>query len=106
MARVSLSSTGFYKTPKIHWDRKAGKGRPFYYYSYGAAASEVVVDTLTGEYRVERVDILHDCGNSLNPALDPGQIEGGFVKGMGWITPQGLGWGARRLEERGGGRER
>src|SRR3546814_7886134 len=63
MARVSLSSTGFYKTPKIHWDRKAGKGRPFYYYSYGAAASEVVVDTLTGEYRVERVDILHDCGN-------------------------------------------
>src|SRR3546814_4834131 len=61
MARVSLSSTGFYKTPKIHWDRKAGKGRPFYYYSYGAAASEVVVDTLTGEYRVERVDILHDC---------------------------------------------
>src|SRR3546814_13968389 len=70
MARVSLSSTGFYKTPKIHRDRKAGKGRPFYYYSYGAAASEVVVDTLTGEYRVERVDILHDCGNSLNPALD------------------------------------
>ncbi|HEY9536732.1 MAG TPA: xanthine dehydrogenase molybdopterin binding subunit, partial [Kiloniellaceae bacterium] len=94
MARVSLSSTGFYKTPKIHWDRKAGKGRPFYYYSYGAAASEVVVDTLTGEYRVERVDILHDCGNSLNPALDLGQIEGGFVQGMGWLTTEELWWDA------------
>src|SRR3546814_18599383 len=98
MARVSLSSTGFYKTPKIHWDRKAGKGRPFYYYSYGAAASEVVVDTLTGEYRVERVDILHDCGNSLNPALDLGQIEGGFVQGLGWLTTE-------RSEERRVGKE-
>src|SRR3546814_4179355 len=94
MARVSLSSTGFYKTPKIHWDRKAGKGRPFYYYSYGAAASEVVVDTLTGEYRVERVDILHDCGNSLNTALDLGKIEGGFVQGMGWLTTEELWWDA------------
>src|SRR3546814_9504620 len=90
MARVSLSSTGFYKTPKIHWDRAAGKGRPFYYYSYGAAASEVIVDTLTGEYRVERVDILHDVGSSLNPALDLGQIEGGFVQGMGWLTTEEL----------------
>src|SRR3546814_9973244 len=71
-----------------------GKGRPFYYYSYGAAASEVVVDTLTGEYRVERVDILHDCGNSLNPALDLGQIEGGFVQGMGWLTTEELWWDA------------
>src|SRR3546814_3054210 len=88
------SSDLFYKTPKIHWDRKAGKGRPFYYYSYGAAASEVVVDTLTGEYRVERVDILHDCGNSLNPALDLGQIEGGFVQGMGWLTTEELWWDA------------
>lgn len=92
MARVSLSSTGFYKTPKIHWDRKAGKGRPFYYYSYGAAASEVIVDTLTGEYRVERVDVLHDVGSSLNPALDLGQIEGGFVQGMGWLTTEELWW--------------
>ncbi|WP_193367829.1 xanthine dehydrogenase molybdopterin binding subunit [Pelagibius marinus] len=92
MARVSLSSTGFYKTPKIHWDRAAGKGRPFYYYSYGAAATEVAVDTLTGEYRVVRVDILHDVGESLNPALDIGQIEGGFVQGMGWLTTEELWW--------------
>ncbi|NIA68690.1 xanthine dehydrogenase molybdopterin binding subunit [Pelagibius litoralis] len=92
LARVSLSSTGFYKTPKIHWDRAAGRGRPFYYFSYGAAASEVAVDTLTGEYRVERVDILHDVGQSLNPALDLGQIEGGFVQGMGWLTTEELWW--------------
>jgi len=92
LARVSLSSTGFYKTPKIHWDRAAGKGRPFYYYSYGAACSEVVVDTLTGEYRIERVDILHDVGASLNPALDLGQIEGGFVQGAGWLTSEELWW--------------
>ena len=92
LARVSLSSTGFYKTPKIHWDRAAGKGRPFYYFSYGAAACEVAVDTLTGEYRVERVDILHDVGDSLNPALDLGQIEGGFVQGMGWLTMEELWW--------------
>ncbi|MGF1593044.1 MAG: xanthine dehydrogenase molybdopterin binding subunit [Kiloniellaceae bacterium] len=92
LARVSLSSTGFYKTPKIHWDRAAGKGRPFYYFSYGAAASEVVVDTLTGEYRIERVDILHDVGASLNPALDLGQIEGGFVQGAGWLTTEELWW--------------
>ncbi len=92
LARVSLSSTGFYKTPKIHWDRKAGKGRPFYYFSYGAAATEVAVDTLTGEYRIERVDILHDVGDSLNPALDIGQIEGGFVQGAGWLTSEELWW--------------
>jgi xanthine dehydrogenase large subunit len=92
LARVSLSSTGFYKTPKIHWDREAGRGRPFYYYSYGAACSEVVVDTLTGEYRIERVDILHDVGASLNPALDLGQIEGGFVQGAGWLTTEELWW--------------
>ena len=92
MARVSLSSTGFYKTPKIHWDRAAGKGRPFYYFSYGASVSEVAVDTLTGEYRVERVDILHDAGDSLNPAIDLGQIEGGFVQGMGWLTTEELWW--------------
>ncbi|WP_299391428.1 xanthine dehydrogenase molybdopterin binding subunit [Pelagibius sp.] len=92
LARVSLSSTGFYKTPKIHWDREAGRGRPFYYFSYGAAVSEVAVDTLTGEYRVERVDILHDVGESLNPAIDLGQIEGGFVQGMGWLTTEELWW--------------
>lgn len=92
LARVSLSSTGFYKTPKIHWDRAAGRGRPFYYFSYGAAVSEVAVDTLTGEYRVTRVDILHDVGESLNPALDLGQIEGGFIQGMGWLTTEELWW--------------
>ncbi len=92
MARVPLSSTGFYKTPKIHWDRASGKGRPFYYFAYGAACSEVTVDTLTGEYRVERVDILHDVGKSLNPAIDMGQIEGGFVQGMGWLTTEELWW--------------
>ncbi len=92
MARVQLSATGFYKTPKIHWDRVAGRGRPFYYFSYGAAAAEVAVDTATGEYQVERVDILHDVGRSLNPAIDRGQIEGGFVQGMGWLTTEELWW--------------
>jgi xanthine dehydrogenase large subunit len=92
MARVQLSATGFYATPKIHWDRKAGRGHPFYYFAYGAAAAEVAIDTLTGEYKVERVDILHDCGTSLNPAIDRGQIEGGFVQGMGWLTTEELRW--------------
>ncbi|MEP3332412.1 xanthine dehydrogenase molybdopterin binding subunit [Sedimentitalea sp.] len=92
MARVQLSAAGFYKTPKIHWDRDSGKGRPFYYYSYGAACSEVTIDTLTGEYRVERTDILHDVGRSLNPALDKGQVEGAFIQGMGWLTTEELWW--------------
>jgi len=92
MARVQLSAAGFYKTPKIHWDREAGKGRPFYYYAYGASCSEVSVDTLTGEYRVERTDILHDVGRSLNPVLDKGQVEGAFVQGMGWLTTEELWW--------------
>jgi len=92
MERVHLSAAGFYKTPKIHWDRGAGTGRPFYYYAYGAAVSEVSVDTLTGEYRVERADILHDVGRSLNPALDIGQVEGGFVQGVGWLTTEELWW--------------
>ncbi|MCV6824533.1 MULTISPECIES: xanthine dehydrogenase molybdopterin binding subunit [Halocynthiibacter] len=92
MARVHLSATGFYKTPDIHWDRAAGKGRPFYYYAYGAACSEVTIDTLTGEYRVERADILHDVGRSLNPALDKGQVEGAFIQGMGWLTTEELWW--------------
>ena len=92
MARVQLSAAGFYKTPDIHWDRAAGKGRPFYYYAYGAACSEVSVDTLTGEYRVERTDILHDVGRSLNPVIDKGQVEGAFIQGMGWLTTEELWW--------------
>ena len=92
MARVHLSAAGFYKTPDIHWDREAGKGRPFYYFAYGAAVSEVSVDSLTGEYRIERTDILHDVGKSLNPAIDKGQVEGGFVQGVGWLTTEELWW--------------
>lgn len=91
-ARVPLSATGFYKTPDISWDRIRGKGRPFYYFAYGAAISEVVIDTLTGENRILRTDILHDAGASLNPALDIGQIEGGFVQGAGWLTTEELVW--------------
>ncbi|EED32934.1 xanthine dehydrogenase, molybdopterin binding subunit [gamma proteobacterium NOR5-3] len=90
--RISLSATGFYRTPKIHYDRETATGRPFYYFANGAAVSEVLVDTLTGEYRVERVDICHDVGNSLNPAIDIGQIEGGFIQGMGWLTSEELAW--------------
>lgn len=90
--RVQLSAAGFYKTPKIHWDRAAGKGRPFYYFAYGAACSEVSIDTLTGEYLVDRADILHDVGKSLNPAIDIGQVEGAFVQGMGWLTTEELWW--------------
>ncbi|WP_377296418.1 xanthine dehydrogenase molybdopterin binding subunit [Rhizobium sp. SGZ-381] len=90
--RVQLSAAGFYKTPKIHWDRAAGRGRPFYYYAYGAACSEVSIDTLTGEYMVERTDILHDVGRSLNPIIDIGQVEGAFVQGMGWLTTEELWW--------------
>jgi len=91
-ARVGLSATGFYRTPKLHYDRKRHRGRPFLYFSQGAAVSEVEVDTLTGEYRVVRVDLLHDCGGSINPALDRGQVEGGFVQGMGWLTSEELVW--------------
>jgi xanthine dehydrogenase large subunit len=95
IARVQLSAAGFYKTPKIHWDRAKGRGHAFYYYAYGAACSEVSVDTLTGEYVVERTDILHDTGRSLNPVIDIGQIEGGFVQGMGWLTTEELWWDAK-----------
>jgi xanthine dehydrogenase large subunit len=87
-ARVHLSATGFYQTPKLHWDREKAKGRPFFYFAYGAACSEVVIDILTGESKVERVDILHDVGRSINPAIDIGQIEGGFIQGMGWLTTE------------------
>lgn len=90
--RVSLSSTGFYKTPKIHYDRENATGRPFFYFSLGAACSEVEIDTLTGEYSVLRTDILHDVGQSINPAIDIGQIEGGFIQGMGWLTTEELNW--------------
>lgn len=91
-ARISLSSTGFYATPKISWDRIAGRGRPFFYFAYGAAVSEVVIDTLTGENRILRTDILHDAGDSLNPALDIGQVEGAYVQGAGWLTTEELVW--------------
>ena len=92
VGRVSLSATGFYKTPSISWDRIKGEGRPFFYFAYGAALTEVVVDTLTGENRMLRVDILHDAGTSLNPALDIGQVEGGFIQGAGWLTTEELVW--------------
>jgi xanthine dehydrogenase large subunit len=91
-ARVPLSSTGHYATPKITWNRDKAEGRPFLYFAYGAAVTEVVIDTMTGEMKVDRVDILHDCGRSLNPAIDIGQIEGGFVQGMGWVTTEELVW--------------
>ncbi len=90
--QVSLSSTGFYRTPKIYYDRSQARGRPFYYFAYGAACSEVIVDTLTGEYKMLRSDILHDVGASLNPAIDIGQVEGGFVQGLGWLTMEELVW--------------
>jgi xanthine dehydrogenase large subunit len=90
LARVSLSSTGYYRTPDLNWDPGKAKGRPFFYFAYGAACAEVMVDTLTGEMKVTRVDILHDVGRSLNPAIDIGQIEGGFVQGMGWLTCEEL----------------
>lgn len=90
MNRVSLSSTGYYRTPKIHYDAATLSGRPFYYFAYGASVSEVVIDTLTGENKVVAVDILHDAGKSLNPDIDKGQIEGGFIQGMGWLTTEEL----------------
>ena len=92
LARVSLTATGFYRTPGVFFDKEAGRGEPFYYFANGAAVSEVIVDSLNGEYRVKRVDILHDVGRSLNPGLDIGQIEGGFVQGMGWLTTEELLW--------------
>jgi xanthine dehydrogenase large subunit len=94
-SRVSLSASGFYATPKIHYDRKTLSGRPFFYYAYGAAVSEVAIDTLTGEHRLVAVDILHDVGTSLNPAIDRGQIEGGFLQGWGWLAMEELWWNER-----------
>ncbi len=92
MARVQLWSDGFYTTPKLHWDRATMQGRPFFYYAYGAAVSEVLVDTLTGEWKLLRADVLHDVGQSINPAIDIGQVEGGFIQGMGWLTSEELWW--------------
>ena len=89
-ARVQLSDAGYFKTPEIHWDRAKAKGRPFYYFAYGSACSEVAIDILTGEMRVLRVDMLHDVGQSINPAVDMGQVEGAFIQGMGWLTTEEL----------------
>ena len=95
--RIQLWSDGFYRTPKIHYDKTTLTGRPFYYFAYGAACTEVAIDTLTGENRVLKVDILHDVGTSINPAIDLGQIEGGFVQGMGWLTTEQLVWNDKGL---------
>jgi len=92
IARVQLWSDGFYATPGLHWDRATMQGRPFHYFAYGAAVSEVVVDTLTGEWKLLRADLLHDAGRSLNPAVDIGQVEGAFIQGMGWLTTEELVW--------------
>ena len=95
--RIQLWSDGFYATPKIHYDKKTLSGRPFYYFAYGAACTEVIIDTRTGESRILKVDILHDAGRSINPAIDIGQIEGGFVQGMGWLTTEQLVWNDKGL---------
>ena len=100
--RIQLWSDGFYRTPKIHYDKTTLTGRPFYYFAYGAACTEVAIDTLTGESRVLAVDILHDVGRSINPALDIGQIEGAFVQGMGWLTTEELVWAAPDAERNAG----
>ncbi len=94
-ARVPLSATGYWRTPEIHFDRERFQGEPFYYFAYGAAVSEVAIDTLTGESRLLRADLLHDVGRSLNPAVDRGQVEGGFIQGMGWLTMEELVWDAK-----------
>ena len=94
-ARVPLSATGYWRTPGIHFDRERWQGEPFFYFAYGAAVSEVVIDTLTGESRLLRTDLLHDVGRSLNPAIDRGQIEGGFIQGMGWLTMEEVVWDAK-----------
>jgi xanthine dehydrogenase large subunit len=95
LARVPLSATGYWRTPEIHFDRERFRGEPFYYFAYGAAVSEVVIDTLTGESRLLRADLLHDVGRSLNPAIDRGQVEGGFIQGMGWLTTEEVVWDAQ-----------
>jgi xanthine dehydrogenase large subunit len=93
LARVPLFATGYYRTPNIFFDRETGRGKPFHYYSYGAAVSEVEVDGFTGQYRILRADLLHDVGDSLSPLIDRGQVEGGFLQGVGWMTTEELVWG-------------
>jgi xanthine dehydrogenase large subunit len=95
LARVQLWSDGFYATPNLSWDPKTMTGNPFFYFAYGAAVSEVVIDTLTGEWKLLRADALYDAGNSLNPAIDIGQVEGAFIQGMGWLTTEELWWNAQ-----------
>jgi len=95
LARVQLWSDGFYATPNLSWDAKSMTGNPFFYFAYGAAVSEVVIDTLTGEWKLLRADALYDAGNSLNPAIDIGQVEGAFIQGMGWLTTEELWWNAQ-----------
>ncbi|RVU82849.1 xanthine dehydrogenase molybdopterin binding subunit [Leucothrix sargassi] len=92
LQRIQLWSDGFYKTPELNWDKATLTGRPFYYYAYGASVSEVIIDTLTGEWKLLRADLLHDAGNSINPAIDIGQVEGAFIQGMGWLTTEELKW--------------
>jgi xanthine dehydrogenase molybdopterin-binding subunit B len=89
---VSLSATGFYKTPNIGWDKLKGSGKPFNYYAFGMAVSEVLLDTLTGSHKNLRTDILHDVGDSINPGIDLGQVEGGFIQGVGWCTTEEIKW--------------
>jgi xanthine dehydrogenase large subunit len=91
-SRISLSATGYYRTPNLNWDPETGKGRPFYYFAYGAAVSEVEVDGFTGTFKLRQVDIVHDVGESINPLVDKGQVEGAFVQGMGWLTMEELVW--------------
>ena len=90
--QIPLSATGFYKTPTIGWDKEKGRGRPFYYYAYGMAVTEVLVDVLTGYHTILRTDILHDVGDSINPAVDIGQVEGGYIQGVGWCTTEEIKW--------------
>ncbi len=94
LRQVSLSTTGYYKTPGIKWDKIKGWGKPFHYYAFGMAVSEVLVDVLTGAFRLLRTDILHDVGDSINPGIDIGQIEGGFIQGVGWVTTEEIKWDA------------
>jgi xanthine dehydrogenase molybdopterin-binding subunit B len=95
LVQISLSASGFYKTPSIGWDKTAGRGKPFFYYAFGMAVTEVLVDVLTGDHTIVRTDILHDVGDSLNPAIDRGQIEGGYIQGCGWVTTEEIKWDAR-----------
>jgi xanthine dehydrogenase molybdopterin-binding subunit B len=95
LRQVSLATTGFYRTPGLRWDKKTGRGRPFHYYAFGMAVSEVLLDTLTGRHTLLRTDILHDVGDSLNPRIDRGQVEGGFIQGLGWCTTEEITWDAK-----------